>query len=165
MRRLILFRHAEAVHSARYRDHERPLTETGRKDAAHAGRRLAEPALPIDLVLVSDSLRTRETWDHARNALNEAPDTRFERKIYEAERHDLMEMVREQPDSVKTLILVGHNPSLADFAIHFAGRGEHEALKRLAKGFPTSAIALFEIEGGDWRKLRWGDGRLVALWA
>lgn len=164
MRRLILFRHAEAVHSARYRDHERPLTEAGCKDAARAGRRLAEAALPIDLVLVSDSLRTRETWDHARAALEEAPAARFERKLYEAERRDLMEMVREQPDSVKTLILVGHNPSLADFATHFAGHGESEALKRLGKGFPTSAIAVFELEGGEWRKWRWGEGKLVALW-
>jgi phosphohistidine phosphatase len=164
MRRLILFRHAEAVHSPRYRDHERPLTEAGRKDAAHAGLRLAESAAPVDLALVSDALRTRETWDRARMALKEAPETRFERRIYEAERRDLMEMVREQSESVKTLILIGHNPSLADFAIHFAGHGEHEALKRLSKGFPPGAIALFEIEGVDWPKLRWGDGELVALW-
>lgn len=164
MRRLILFRHAEAIHSSRYRDHERPLTETGHKEAAHAGGRLAESALPIDLALVSDSQRTRETWDHASTVLKEAPETRFERKIYEAERHDLMEMVRALPNSVKTLILVGHNPALAEFATHFAGRGEPHMLKRLGRGFPTSAIALFEIEGGEWRKTRWGDGKLVDLW-
>ncbi len=164
MRRLLLFRHAEAIHSNRYRDHERPLTEAGRREAAHAGARLAEFALPIDLVLASDSQRTRETWDNARAALKEAPETHFDRKIYEAERHDLMEMVRALPDSVKTLILVGHNPALAEFATHFAGRGESQPLKRLGRGLPPSAVALFEIEGGEWRKLRWGDGRLIDLW-
>ncbi|MGO8740054.1 SixA phosphatase family protein [Rhodoblastus sp.] len=164
MRRLILFRHAEAIHSSRYRDHERPLTEAGRKEAAQAGARLAELALPVDLVLVSDSTRTRETWGLASAALKEAPETCFDRKIYEAERHDLMEMARALPDTVKTLILVGHNPALADFATHFAGRGDHDALKRLGRGFPTGAVALFEIAAGEWRKLRWGDGRLTNLW-
>jgi phosphohistidine phosphatase len=165
MRRLILFRHAEAVHSSRYRDHERPLTDAGRKDAARAGARLADSALSIDLVLVSDSQRTRETWDLAGAALKEAPEARLEKKLYEAERRDLMNFAREQPESVKTLILVGHNPSIAEFGVHFAGRGEREALKRLGKGFPTSAIAVFELDGVEWRKLRWGDGDLVHFWA
>lgn len=165
MRRLILFRHAEAIHSSRYRDHERPLTEAGRKEASEAGARLAESPPPIDLALVSDSQRTRETWDHASAALKEAPEARFERRIYEAERHDLMELVRAQPHSVQTLVLVGHNPALAEFATHFAGRGDSHALKRLGRGLPTGAIALFEIGDVEWRKLRWGDGRLIDLWA
>jgi phosphohistidine phosphatase len=164
MRRLILLRHAEAIHSSRYRDHERPLTEAGRKEASEAGARLAESSPPIDLALVSDSQRTRETWDHASAALKEAPEARFDRRIYEAERHDLMELVRAQPHSIKTLVLVGHNPALAEFATHFVGRGESHALKRLGRGFPTGAIALFEIEDVEWRKLRWGDGRLADLW-
>ena len=165
MRRLILFRHAEAIHSSRYRDHERPLTEAGRKEASEAGARLAESPPPIDLALVSDSQRTRETWDNASAALKVAPEARFDRRIYEAERHDLMELVRAQPHSVRTLVLVGHNPALAEFATHFVGRGEPQALKRLGRGFPTGAIALFEIEDVEWRKLRWGDGRLIDLWA
>jgi phosphohistidine phosphatase len=164
MRRLVLFRHSEAIHSSRYRDHERPLTEAGRKEATRAGARLADSGLPIDLVLVSDSLRTRETWERAGAALKEAPEARFERKLYEAERRDLLDLVREQPESVGTLVLLGHNPSIAEFAAHFAGRGDRDALKRLGKGFPTSAIAVFEIEGDEWRKLRWGDGKLIDLW-
>jgi phosphohistidine phosphatase len=57
-------------------------------------------------------------------------------------------------------MLLGHNPAIADFAMHFAGSGEPGALKRMGKGFPTSAIAVFEIDDIEWRKLRWGDGRL-----
>jgi phosphohistidine phosphatase len=161
MRRLILFRHAEAVHSSKFRDHERPLTDAGRKDAAHAGARLAELNLPVDLVLLSDSQRTRETWDIAGTHLASQPDSRLETSLYEAQRRDLMDLARAQPDSVKCLMLVGHNPSVAEFAAHFAGSGEREALKRLAKGFPPGGIAIFEIEDAEWRKLRWGDGALT----
>jgi phosphohistidine phosphatase len=161
MRRLILFRHSEAVHSSRYRDHERPLTDAGRKDAARAGAHLAELNLPIDLVLLSDSQRTRETWEIAGPQLANEPESRLEKSLYEAERRDLMDIGRAQPDSVKCLILVGHNPSIAEFAAHFAGSGEREALKRLGKGFPPGGIAIFDIEIAEWRKLRWGDGTLT----
>jgi phosphohistidine phosphatase len=161
MRRLILFRHSEAVHPSKYRDHERPLTDAGRKDAARAGAHLAELNLPVDLVLLSDSQRTRETWDIAGPQLASTPDSRLERSLYEAERSGLMDLARAQPDSVKCLILVGHNPSIGEFATHFAGRGEREPLKRLGKGFPPGGIAIFEIEDAEWRKLRWGDGTLT----
>jgi phosphohistidine phosphatase len=161
MRRLILFRHSEAVHSGKYRDHERPLTEAGRNDADRAGARLAERESPAGFALVSDSRRTRETWEIAGARLTSPPESRLEKKLYEADRRDLMELARQTPDSVKTLIIVGHNPSIAEFAAHFAGRGEREALKRLGKGFPTSGITIFEIEDSEWRKLRWGDGILT----
>lgn len=161
MRRLILFRHSEAVHSERYRDHERPLTPAGRKDAAGAGARLAERDLAIDLALVSDSERTRETWDIALAHFSRPPETRLEKSLYEADRRDLMDLVRQSLESVKTLIIVGHNPSIAEFSAHFAGRGERAALKGLGRGFPTSGIAIFEIEDSEWRKLRWGDGNLT----
>jgi phosphohistidine phosphatase len=161
MRRLILFRHSEAVHSSGFRDHERPLTDAGRKDAAHAGAHLAALNLPVDLVLLSDSQRTRETWEIAGAHLASRPESRLEKSLYEAQRRDLMDLARAQPDSVKCLILVGHNPSVAEFAAHFSGSGEREALKRLAKGFPPGGIAIFEIEDGEWRKLRWGDGSLT----
>jgi phosphohistidine phosphatase len=165
MRRLILFRHSEAVHSSRYRDHERPLTDAGRKDAAHAGARLGELNLPVDLVLLSDSRRTRETWEIAEPHLANTPGSRLEKSLYEAERRDLMDLARAQPDSVKCLILVGHNPSIAEFAAHFAGSGERDALKRLGKGFPPGGIAIFDIEDAEWRKLRWGDGTLTHFFA
>ncbi len=161
MRRLILFRHSEAVHSSHHSDHERPLTEAGRKDAARAGARLAELDLPIDLALVSDSRRTRETWDIAAAHLKKPPEARQEKTLYEAGRRDLLDLARAQPDSVKSLILVGHNPSISEFAVHFAGRGETEALRRLSRGFPPGGVAIFDIDDVEWRKLRWGDGGLT----
>lgn len=163
MRRLILFRHSEAVHSDKYRDIERPLTEAGRKNAGRAGALLAELNLGVDLVLISPSQRTRETWDIVAPLSKGEPEVRLERKIYEAGRRDLMELARALPDSIKTVMIVGHNPSIVDFATHFAGGGERDALKRIGKGFPPSGVAVFDIEGAEWRKLRWGDGALTHL--
>jgi phosphohistidine phosphatase len=161
MRRLILFRHAEAAPPSGLRDHERPLSAVGRAEAAQAGVRLAALDMPLDMALMSDSQRTRDTWEVVAPELKTGADVRLEPRLYGAARKDLMDLIRARPDSVKTLIVLGHNPSIADFAVAFAGRGEPASLKRLAHGFPTSGVAVFECDDIEWRKLRWGDGNLT----
>jgi phosphohistidine phosphatase len=161
MRRLILFRHSEAVHSPKFRDMERPLTEAGRNDAARVAGLLAALQLPIDLVVASPSRRTKETWEIVAPLFSPAPDLRLDEHIYECGRRDLMELARHLPDSVKTVVLVGHNPAFTEFAAHFTRNGERDAVRRLSKGFPTSGVAIFDINEPEWRKLRWGDGALT----
>ena len=161
MRRLLLFRHAEAVHSDKYSDRERPLTPSGREKATRVGAFLAETQQRIDLALVSDSVRTRETWDLARAAFGGTPEVRVDRKLYHAERRDLLAMVRDLPDSLESAVIIAHNPAIGDFAAHFAGSGKGDALARLALGFPPGGLAIFEADGDEWRKLRWSVGELT----
>jgi phosphohistidine phosphatase len=160
MRRLLLFRHAEAVHSDKYSDRERPLTPAGRDKAAKVGAFLAETQQRIGVVLVSDSVRTRETWDLAQAAYGGTPEVRFERKLYSAERRDLMAMARDLPDSVEFAMILGHNPAVGEFAAHFAGSGKRDALARLARGFPPGGLAILDADVEEWRKLRWSAGDL-----
>ncbi len=163
MRHLLLFRHAEAVHSPKFRDHERPLTATGRETAARIGAFLAESAQKLDLVIVSDALRTRESWEIASARLSVAPEVKFERKLYNAERHDIMEAAREMPEKVAAALIVSHNPGVSDFAAQFAGSGDRDALSRMSRGFPPGGLAIFAVDAEDWRKLRWGGGALTAF--
>ena len=166
MRRLLLFRHAQAVHSAKYSDRERPLSPEGRLHAERVGAALTDRCETVDLVLVSDSLRTRETLDLALAAYGQASkapfsrETRVDKALYHAERRDLMTTLRALPDSVGTVMIVGHNPAIAEFAAQFAGAGDRESLERLALGFPPGGLAIFDCENGEWRQTRWGDGDL-----
>ena len=160
MRRLLLFRHAEAVHSPKYSDRERPLSAAGRDKAARVGAFLVETRQRIDLVLVSDSVRTRETWDLAQAGYGETPQIRIDKKLYHAERRDLMFMARDLPDEIEAAMIVGHNPAVSEFAAHFAGCGERDALARLSLGFPPSGLAIFDVDIEEWRKLRWSAGEL-----
>ncbi len=160
MRRLLLFRHAEAVHSAKYSDRDRPLTQAGRREAARVGDFLAEKREKIDLVRLSDSIRTRESWDLAQEAYGAQPPAEIDPRLYRAERRDLLDIARDLPDEAETAAIVGHNPAMAEFANKLAGGGDHHALKRLAHGFPTGGLAIFEADVAQWRDLRWGDGKL-----
>lgn len=159
--RLFLFRHAEAVHDSRYRDHERPLTPSGRADAARVGEKLAALGLPIDLAIASDSRRTIETWELAAPAFASPPPLRRDHRLFEALPTMLLEVLRELPREIGNVVLIGHNPSFEDFSRALAAGGDAQALKRLAKGFPKSGVAMFEIQAEDFAHLAWGNGLLT----
>ena len=58
----MLLRHAKSSWKDDLPDVERPLSPRGRRDAAVAGRWLAEHVGRPDLVLCSVAVRTRQTW-------------------------------------------------------------------------------------------------------
>ena len=79
MLRLFLFRHAKATPHVGGGDRERPLNQRGIGDARRIGAALASTGLRIDLALVSDARRTRETFTLA---FEQPPGFRFEPRVY-----------------------------------------------------------------------------------
>ncbi|MFF9212023.1 MULTISPECIES: SixA phosphatase family protein [unclassified Streptomyces] len=163
-RRIVLFRHAKADWP-QVPDHERPLAERGRKDAAEAGRRLADTGIPFDLTLCSTSNRTRETWKLAVHELPHRPKTVYEERIYEASPGELIALLNETPDDVRSLLLIGHNPGVQGLAEILAGAAEDEARERMSRrGFPAAAFAVLSFDA-PWKSLEPGVATLVDYWA
>jgi phosphohistidine phosphatase len=161
MPRLILLRHATAERAgARQADHERALTKEGRKESIAAGSALADLGEPIDLVLSSDSKRTRETWDGVAQELGSRPEVRFLPQLFEA--HDYLPTVREQGGRAAGLLLIGHNPAMHDTAVRLAAGLSGRDGTKLRGGFPKGAFAIFDFEG-EWASLQPGRMRLVAF--
>ena len=161
MRHLLLFRHAEAVPVSKFSDRQRPLTADGRQAATRVGAFLALTRQKIDLVLVSEAARTQETWKLAQAEFGEAPEVRIEKDLYYAEHGDVMEEVRDLPDSAQCAMIVGHNPAISEFASRFAAAGDPTALARLERGFPPCGLAIFSVHSDQWRELRWDGGELT----
>jgi phosphohistidine phosphatase len=159
MRRLLLLRHAKSASPDGVRDHERPLAPRGRKAAPLMAAYLRDEQLFPDLALVSSSRRTRETWDLVRPALGEV-ETRFEPRIYEAPSERLLAVLREVPPSVRTLMIVGHNPGSADLARLLIGHGDRYAYARMAHKFPTAGLAVIDFATDGWAEVKPGGGRL-----
>jgi phosphohistidine phosphatase len=163
-RRIVLFRHAKADWP-QVNDHERPLAERGRQDAALAGRKLADTGIPFDLTLCSTATRTRETWKHAVQEFPRRPKTVYEERIYEASPGELIAVLNETPDDVRNLILVGHNPGVQGLTEVLAGSADGDARERMSRrGFPTAAFAVLSYDG-PWKGLEPGTGRLTDYWA
>ncbi|MEU1406163.1 histidine phosphatase family protein [Streptomyces sp. NPDC005728] len=163
-RKIVLFRHAKADWP-QVSDHERPLAERGRSDAAVAGRKLADTGITFGLALCSTSVRTRETWKLAVHELAHRPKTHYEERVYEASPGELIAVLNETPDDVQTLILIGHNPGVHGLADILAGESEGDALTRMnRRGFPTAAFAVLTFDGA-WKSLEPGVATLADYWA
>jgi phosphohistidine phosphatase len=160
-RRLILFRHAKSDWPE-VADHERPLAKRGKRDAPVAGRWLGRSGLAPDAVVCSTARRARETWELASGGLAEsargaAPPVRYEPRLYEATVLSLLMLVREFPDDERTVLMVGHNPGLAELAVGMA-----QPPPEPPSAFPTAAVAVLGLAGG-WASAGPGEARLLAF--
>ncbi|WP_200300850.1 SixA phosphatase family protein [Streptomyces adelaidensis] len=163
LRRLVVLRHAKSAWPAGVLDHERPLAPRGRRDAPAAGRALAEADCLPDLALCSTAVRARQTWELASAQWGTPPPARHDRRIYAAEPAELLAVVREVPDGVRTLLLVGHNPGLEELVLDLAGDALDDALDDVRTKFPTSAIAFLSWRGETWAALAPGTALLTDM--
>lgn len=115
-RQIVLVRHAKAVEPGSVEDHERPLTERGTADAQEIGRGLKERGLKPDFAWCSTAMRTRQTWASAVETLRTGGLVDHDHRIYDAAPGTLVDVLRETPDDVSTVVLIGHAPGVPGVA-------------------------------------------------
>lgn len=161
MKRLLLLRHAKSSWDGdALPDFDRPLVPRGHEAAARIGRLLAERELVPDRILCSTARRARETCDGLVANLSAAPETRFDDRLYLAAPATLLRLVHDLPDAAGTALVIGHNPGLQQFVRALAGSGDADALERLARKYPTAALALLNFDCDRWQDIAPGEGRL-----
>jgi phosphohistidine phosphatase len=143
-RRLLLVRHAQAA--AGSIDENRPLTDEGARGAAVIGSWLAQEGLVPDRVLVSPARRAAQTWELAAASLSSDPQPVFDQRIYDNTAQALLAAIRETPEEVQVVAVVGHNPSMAELALLLDdGRGPARPRSDVAAGFRAGGVAVFEL--------------------
>ncbi|MDT9592416.1 histidine phosphatase family protein [Nocardioides zeae] len=161
VRRLVVARHAEAA-SAAATDHDRDLTDDGRAAAASLGEWLRHEGHVPDRALLSDARRTQRTWEEAAAAgdLLDVP-VDLSPALYGAGPESALDLVRATDPDVRTLVVVGHNPTIASLAhLLHDGRGSERAAVRMAQGHPTAAVTVL-VTPVAWADLDWGAARLL----
>jgi phosphohistidine phosphatase len=156
-RRLVLLRHAKSDWPEDVSDHDRPLAARGRRDAPLVGRWLARSGYAPDGVVCSTAHRARQTWELAAAQLEQPPEPRLEPRVYEATVLGLLMLVRELPDELRTVVLVGHNPGLAELAVGLAAPPPQPPAS-----FPTAAVAVLGIPG-SWSSSGPGEAKLLSF--
>ena len=161
--RLILLRHAKAEHPEGMLDHQRPLSLTGRRQSGRVGAQLAEAGLVPDRVLCSTSLRTRQTWDLVRGTLGAEPALDLSDDVYDAGVGSLLDLLLRLPEDARTVLVVGHEPTMSRLAATLAGPGSDEAaLARVQVGVPTASWSVLDV-AEPWARLGGGAATLVRL--
>jgi phosphohistidine phosphatase len=156
MHQLILLRHAKAAAELPGgSDHDRPLTGGGRNAATAIGRAMRKSGLAPDVVLVSSAKRTQETFAalEAAAVWDEWPNVDTVPALYMATRQQLIDILRELSETVRSALVIGHNPGLHELALALTGApSPRPELARLGAGYPTASLAEFLVTT-PWRRL------------
>ena len=160
MKTLTLLRHAKSGWDDPVkRDFDRPLNPRGRRAARVVGREMRNLGLAFDKVLASPARRVVETIEEVAHGFGPLePD--YDERIYLAPTATLVEIVRETPDAVGRLLIVGHNPGLEELALLLAGP-DGPLRNEVEIKYPTGTIAEIEFPGDHWSEVSRGGGRIA----
>lgn len=146
MVRLIVMRHAKSSwDDATLADHERPLNARGRRDAPRIAGALIERGWWPEVVLASDSARTRETWERMVPLATLMPEVHWLPELYHAGLRATLGALDHLPPDTSDVLVLGHNPGWEHVVEAFGGRWER---------MPTAAAALLHHDEGDWGRVR-----------
>ena len=162
--RLMLLRHAKSEKSEPgTSDRDRTLNARGRIDAPKLGAYMAHHALRPDRAMVSDSRRTRETWERLSKAWTVPPPASFESDLYNAGPDAILDLLHEDAAAPNALLIVAHNPGLHELGKLLIASGDVDARERLNEGLPTAGLVVIDFAEDNWRKLAARSGRLTGL--
>jgi len=162
MRRLLLLRHGKADRHSAGGDRERPLTRRGEEDARRMGDYLLSAKIIPDLAVASGARRAKQTLERALEAFPGHVTHLIENTIYLASAGHLLETLKQTPDKVHTLLVVGHNPGFGELASILAGAGAPHELDLMRTKYPTAALAILDFNLSRWGEIDVGAARLNA---
>ncbi|CAN5479893.1 histidine phosphatase family protein [soil metagenome] len=154
-RKLLLLRHGKSDWAtAGQRDWDRPLTARGERAAKVIGGFLKRIECVPDRIVASGAVRAKET---ARGVARSAGFKEYSivttDRLYEASPRDLLDVIQQTDESVRTLLLVGHEPGWSATASALVGGGSLR--------FPTCALACIELPLPSWENTRMSSGQLL----
>ena len=117
--------------------------------------------LVFDHVIASPAVRVIETLDHVAGGYDRRIEATWERRVYLASSATLMDVLRELPDAVQSVLMVGHNPGLEDLVLDLVPAETGGELRAsLYEKYPTAAIAEMELDIASWAMIERGAGAL-----
>lgn len=144
---LYIVRHAKSSwEQPSISDHERPILEKGVKRTKFVAKFLIEKKTRIDLIVSSDAKRAYQTAVILADKLNYPKQKiSLSNMIYHAASQDIADIFYEIPENVNSLMLVGHNPTMTDFANQF--------LEEKIEWLPTSGVVCVSFGTTEWPEI------------
>ena len=110
------------------------------------GQRIRELVGAIDVVVVSPTQRTQQTWALMNAELGHAGEVVTDPRVYDAWGAHMLDLVRELPQDAGTVMILGHEPGVSELVLSLAGSGQAELRDLVATKFPTCAVALLSSD-------------------
>lgn len=158
---LFLLRHAASDADSSDSDHDRPLNQCGADAAVWMGGYLERIGVRPQRVLCSSARRALETWSGLASVWSLEADRLAESdQLYLASTGEMLELLRQQPVDVESVLVIAHNPGTHELALMLAGEGERDAYERLRDQFPEAALCELAFDCA-WSELGPGVARLL----
>jgi phosphohistidine phosphatase len=143
MKTLFLVRHAKSSwEDAAVPDKERTLTERGKRDAPGMGKRLAKRDVKPELILSSPARRAFATAKIIAKSLGyKLKNIVVDDRLYPGAADELLNSIHRLDKQLDRVMIVGHNPALADLA--------HRLSSEIHR-MPTCAVAEFRFDVKAW---------------
>ena len=156
-RKIYLIRHSYAEESHGKRDIDRKLTLEGQSTVRALGRHLINENFNPDIILCSSSVRTTETAVNLVEELgmNEGI-IEYKEVIYNASVRELLAVLNELPSDLKTVAIIGHNPTITFFGEYLSGS--------IIGNMEPSGVVTIKIEKLKWEEISQGTGIFVSYY-
>lgn len=144
MKTLTILRHAKSSwdHEG-LSDYERPLSRRGEKNAPVMAARLTDAGIRPSLIMSSPAVRA---WTTAKIVAKEisypVEFLQRENSLYLAGVERLLGLLAEQDTGFNSIVIVGHNPGLTEFANYL--------LPDVTDNIPSCGIVSLDIDTDDW---------------
>ena len=149
----MLLRHAKTERPRQNtRDYDRKLTKRGRNNARAVATYMVQYCLVPDQVIASPARRAQETWAALANTFGEGPKVIVDERIYDATAEQVVDVICEA-GGTRSLLVVGHNPSLHDLAVQLIKSGDIEMRERISENLPTSGLVVIDLPIESWSQL------------
>jgi phosphohistidine phosphatase len=154
MKKLYIVRH---THKAQERpgqdDYDRELSQVGIEEATLMAQKLSNTEIKTDLIVSSPAVRTRQTAEIFADVLKYDKSIMYNEVLYLAFVNELLETISYTFDTVDTMILIGHNPSLTALAI---------TLIDFKEKFEVGGIMEIEFDCNSWIDVAKENAKLVS---
>jgi phosphohistidine phosphatase len=144
MKTLYIVRHAKSSwDNPGLKDEERPLLESGRDKTRLVIHYLVEKLITVDKIISSHAVRAYETAKMFAESLQYPADQiEVNENLYMGNTDEMIEMLLKLQDDIASVMVVGHNPEMTDFANQF--------LKDEIDTLPTSGVVCVEFKTDYW---------------
>lgn len=147
MKTVYIVRHAKSSWDFPHlSDHERPLLEKGKKRTRLINDYLIQNKIQVDLIVSSHAVRAYETAAIIARSINYPKESiRIDRMIYHANAERLIDQFYDMPNEINSVMLVGHNPTLTNFA--------NQYLEKKIEWLPTSGVVCVNFKTDKWEDI------------
>lgn len=155
MKTLYIMRHAQKDESNpdQY-DYDVELTKKGLEDSKIIAQKLKDKSISPDLIVSSPAIRTRQTAEIVAKTLDYTKNIMYNEVIYQAFVNEIIESVTYTFDTVDSLMIVGHNPSLTALAI---------TITNFKEEIEMGSVVKIEFDCNSWTAIEKNNARFVEV--